>query len=220
MSSGPVFPSEQHYHRQVYIIEHDIRHMRCIDMSLNYIFMITQLLCTVENMIRELDALIQPSVFMLEYGFEFSRSVSIDKIKIMSDNIIEKIKQLYDMIYRPNDDIGEAESEFISMYEHVSLDGRLNMEYDIKDFTSYNFFRHYISGRCIKNLFDEYNNEKERNIRKFLSLVRSFNMICNAANIDVDYGRDYDRLNLVKNNTSSFESDSWGPPTPKIHYYE
>lgn len=170
-------------------------------------------------MIRELDALIQPSVFMFEYGFEFSCSVPIDRLKIMSNDIIEKIKQLYDMIYRPNDDISRAESEFISMYEHVSLDGRLNMEYNMKDFTSYDFFRHYISGRRIKDLFDEYNNEKERNIRKFLSLVRSFNMICKIANIDVDYGRDYERLNLLKNNTSSFESDSWSPPTPKIHYY-
>lgn len=217
MSSGSVFPSDQHYYRQVYIIEHGIRHMRCIDMPLNYIFMITHLLCTVENMIRELDALIQPSLFMLEYGFEFRCSVSIDRIKTMSDDIIEKIKQLYDMIYRLNDDIGRAESEFISMYEHVGLDGRLNMEYGIKDFTSYNFFCHYISGRRIKDLFDEYNNEKERNIRKFLSLVRSFNMIYNAANIDVDYGRDYDRLNLLKNNTSSSD-DSWGPLTPKIPY--
>lgn len=216
MSSDPVFPSEQHYHRQVYIIEHDIRHMRCIDMSLNYIFMITQLLRTVENMIRELETLIQPSLFMFDYGFEFSCSVSIDRIKIMRDDIIEKIKQLYDMIYRPNDDIGRAESDFISMFEHVSLDGRLNMEYSIKDFTSYDFFRHYISGRRIKDLFDEYNNEKERNIRKFLSLVRLFNMICNIANIDLDFGRDYDRLNLCKNNTSSFD-DSWGPPTPKIY---
>lgn len=216
MSSGFEFQSEQHYHRQVYIIEHGIRHMRCIDMSLNYIFMITQMLCTVENMIRELETLIQPSLFMFDYEFEFSCGVPIDRIKIMRDDIIEKIKQLHDMIYRPNDDIGRAESDFISMYEHVSLDDTLNMEYSIKDFTSYDFFRHYTSGRHIKNLFDEYNNEKERNIRKFLSLTRSFIMICKIANIDVDFGKDYDRLNLLKNNTSGF-GDPWGPPTPKIY---
>ena len=215
MSSGSVFQSVQCYHSQVRQIERGIRRMSFIDISIKYISMITQMLCTVKNMVDELDDLIQPNPFMLNFEFESSCGVSIDRIKIMRDYIIEKIKQLYDMIYRPNDDIVRAESDFISVFDRVSLDDILNMEYSIEDFTSYDLFRRYISGRHIKYLFDEYNNEKERNIRKFLSLLRSFIMSCNIANIDLDFGRGYDMLNQFNINTNGF-GESFGPPTHKL----